>query len=121
MMTILDSALRAAEALGLRDRTYYERARAGYNDLAERSYNLRDYMPNRSSLDASSLTMGLILGAAVGVGIGIYLADSVKPAIRSARKQVREAAETVQGQIEQLPTRLNITRMEEQTAKQPQQ
>jgi hypothetical protein len=111
-MTILDTALMAAERMGLRDRTPMERARATYNDLSTQATSLVNAIPSRSTMDWTSLTIGLIVGTAVGFGLGLYLRDSMEPAMRTARKQVKKAQEVV----EDLPQRLNITRMEETPA-----
>lgn len=112
-MTMWDTALRTAETLGLRDRTPYERARASYNDLTSQADMLRSYLPTRDTVDWTSLTVGLIVGTAIGFGLGLYLKESMTPALDTARERVRKAASKVQ---EQIPTRLNVTRMDEQKA-----
>ena len=111
-MTIFDTALKAAERMGMRDRTPLERARATYNDLSAQATGLVNAIPSRSTLDWTSLTIGLIVGTAVGFGLGLYMRDAMEPAMRKARKQVQKAQEAV----EELPQRLNITRMEEKPA-----
>ena len=128
-MSILDTALKTAEQVGLRDRTPYERARASYNDLTSQASSLVDYLPSWNSMpslrslptaefaapvtDWTGIMAGVIVGVAVGFGLGLYFKESVTPALESARKQARKAVDAVQ---EQLPTRLNITRLDEQTA-----
>jgi hypothetical protein len=112
-MTIYDTALKAAEMVGLRDRTPLERARASYNDLSTQATGLASYIPTQSNVDWTSLTIGLIVGTAVGFGLGLYMHESMQPAMRTARRQMKKAQETVQ----ELPQRLNITRMEETPVK----
>lgn len=113
-MTMLDTALKTAEMIGVRDRTPLERARATYNDLADRagkfSDTLMDYVPEQGGVDWTSLTVGLIIGTAIGFGLGLYLHDRTRPALRTARERVRSAAGTLG---ERVPVIKNITRMDE--------
>jgi hypothetical protein len=124
-MTMIDTALRAAEMVGLRERTPYERARAGVSDLASQATSFWDSLPSRSAIrsqatelmpmrptmDWTSLTIGVIVGTAVGFGLGLYMHESMQPAMRTARKKMEKAQEAVKD----IPNRLNITRMEEET------
>ena len=107
-----DVALRAAEALGLREPTYMERLQR---------MNWRDYAPDRSTFDAyrpsvSYDTTSLILGLAVGVGIGVAIGYAAKGNVAPAAKRVRERTyEAMEGIQNRLPERLRVTRMEEST------
>jgi hypothetical protein len=123
-MSILDTALKTVELIGLRDRTPYERARATYNDLTSKAEGLREFLPAMpvipslpsrvvtvQSTDWTGVAVGVFAGIAVGFALGMYLKESVAPTLESARKRALKAVDSLQ---EQLPTRLNITRIDEQ-------
>jgi hypothetical protein len=132
-MTILDTALKTVEVIGLRDRTPYERARASYNNLTSRAEALREFLPSMPTMPAlpsmpampssaiverpadwSGVVAGTVVGIIVGFSLGMLLKERVTPALQTARQQARKAVAAVQ---EQLPNaRVNITRMDEKPA-----
>lgn len=80
-----------------------------------RNVNLRHYMPSRNQpvvdrLDGTSLIVGVAIGVALGFGLGLALKDSLSPAVSRARQKAKKAYDQAK---EQVPARLNITRMEE--------
>lgn len=108
-----DVALRAAEALGLREPTYMERlGRINFRDYAPSRASLEAYRP-ATSFDPTSLILGLAVGVGVGVAIGYAAKGNMAPAARRVRDRTYEAMEGIQ---QRLPERLRVTRMEEAQA-----
>lgn len=106
-----DVALRAAEALGLREPTYMERLqRINFRDYAPSRATLEAYRPSTSTFDTTSLILGLAVGMGVGVAIGYAAKGNVAPTARRVRERTYEAMEGIQ---QRLPERLRVTRMEE--------
>lgn len=94
--------------------------------------DLMDYVPSRQDLvgwlpgqkkqtvdiDATSLVVGLVLGVGIGVGVSYALMSrNMQPTLNKARRQMRQALDRAQEEAQNLPSRLNITRMEEQATK----
>jgi hypothetical protein len=94
--------------------------------------DVRDYVPSRQDiigmipgrrrqgvdLDITSLVVGMVIGVGIGVGVTVAMnSRQVQPTIKRARKQVKVALERAQEEAQNLPSRLNITRMEEQTTR----
>lgn len=109
--------------LGLKPKSRLERLR---------DIDLMDYVPSRQDLmgwmpgqrkqtvdiDATSLVVGLVIGVGIGVGVSYALTSrKVQPTLNRARRQMRDALDRAQEEAQNLPSRLNITRMEEQTTK----
>jgi hypothetical protein len=69
------------------------------------------------AIDTTSLVVGLIVGVGIGVGAAYAVTHQGKPTIGRARRQLRKAADKVEGTLADIPARLNITRMEEEPTK----
>ncbi|MNS08964.1 hypothetical protein D3C72_404330 [compost metagenome] len=109
--------------LGIRQKTPWERITGmDWQGLMPSRQDVRGLVPHRHTLsrpniDTTSLVVGLIVGVGIGVGVGYALAQDVRPSVRQARRQVRQAMSKVEDNLREVPSRLNITRMEEQKSK----
>lgn len=107
MVQLKDIRHDLADALGMR-KSAWDRVRDNVSGI-----DLGSYMPSRShsrmpsrqmvnDIDTTSLVVGIVAGVAIGLSLGYLLKGNVKPAVKRVRQRAQE-----------LPSRLNITRMEE--------
>jgi hypothetical protein len=119
MTRLQDVQSTVADWLGLQPKSRWDRLMAiDWRDYVPSRQDLRGMLPTQRTtvdFDATSLVVGLVVGVGVGVGITLALSSrAVQPRLTRAREQVREAMGRVQEGAQNVPSRLNITRMEEQ-------
>jgi hypothetical protein len=90
--------------------------RFDWHDYVPTERQLRGWLPGvqpKPAIDTTSLVVGLVIGVGIGVGLGVIAS---RPSLNRAKRQVRQAIEAAEENLQKLPQRLNITRMEEESA-----
>ena len=90
-----------------------------WHDYVPTGKQLRAVLPIRQTrhtahVHPGSLLIGLAVGVGIGVGVGLMAS---RPSLNRAKRQVKQAIEAAEENLQNLPSRLNITRMEETQTK----
>ena len=121
MTRLQDVQNTVADWLGMQPKSRWERFTE--MDWMPSARDIRGSLPFQQrtripEMDTTSLVVGMIVGVGLGVGLGYAMARTdVRRQIDRARGQVRDALDRVQEEAQNLPGRLNITRMEETSTK----
>jgi hypothetical protein len=119
MMTLQDVQSNVSQMLGIKPKSTLDKLRdLDLRGIDLSNLNLRGMINRRGmltqrmdiDLDTTSMVVGLVIGMGVGFALGYMLKGNVRPAITTVRQRAEEALERVE---DTLPSRLNISRLEE--------